>query len=297
MGNGIGDKVETLTYEVSFDDAKGFNEEYYSVTYCPDEKGTYITTLSESAGLYTYTTQLTIGVEFSKTGEESVKAVDTVTTTAVFKLAANSLQPVWSEKTVVCHTPKNVDAEQLSQAYTAFDYTVRTEYNEDCTQGTVTYTDRGKTLINAETYPASTSKNFEINQEKYTYLDNEQLLFAIRGLTNSVLGNAHIVNVFNASTSAVQRVKITPNGEESTKFNFSVNGTPIAGDTDGKAVAYTPVSLSLNENDNGATQTVWYARTTDDANNTYRNVILQMQTAISYNIGSLTYKLTNAVFA
>ena len=106
------------------------------------------------------------------------------------------------------------------------------------------------------------------------------------------------IRIVNAGNLAFRyALEITPNGEESTKFNFSVNGTPIAGDTDGKAVAYTPVSLSLNENDNGATQTVWYARTTDDANNTYRNVILQMQTAISYNIGSLTYKLTNAVFA
>ena len=288
--------AETLTYEVSFEDGTSLNEEYYSVTYCPNTNGSYVTTLqanTEEDG-YTYTTALTIEVKFELADGTSEIFTDSVTTTTVFKSTANALQPVRSEKTVVSHTPRNVSATDLKDAYLAYDYTILTEYNADCTGGTVTYTDRGKTLISAEQYPATKTSSFTIDKEKYTYLDNEQLLFALRGLSSTVLASNRTVNIYDASTAKVQAVNIKPSTADSDKFTFSVNGTPLAADT---VIEYIPVSVSLNTENAGAPIEAWYAKTTDASNNTYRNVMLMMQTSVSYNIGSLRYDLKSAQFA
>ncbi len=287
---------EVLTYEVSFEDGTSLNEDYYSVTYCPNTKGSYVTTLQANpeADGYTYTSVLTIEVEFELADGTAEIFTDSVTATTVFKSTANSLQPVRSEKTVVSHTPRNANATTLEEAYLYYDYTVLTEYNADCTGGTVTYTDRGKTLISAEQYPATKTSSFEIDKEKYTYLDNEQLLFALRGLSSTVLASQRTVNIYDASTGKVQGVNIKPDSADSEKFSFSVGGTPLSSDT---VIEYIPVSVSLNAENAGSPIQAWYAKTTDASNNTYRNVMLMMQTTVSYNIGSLRYDLKEAKFA
>lgn len=297
LGNtGAIESEEVLTYEISFEDGTSLNEDYYSVTYCPNSKGSYVTTLQANAEVdgYTYTTVLTIDVEFKLADGTAQVFTDSVTTTTVFKSTANALQPVRSEKTVLSHTPRNANAQTLEQAYLAHDYTIFTEYNADCTGGTVTYTDRGKTLIPAEQYPATNTETFEIDREKYTYLDNEQLLFALRGLSSTVLSTQRTVNIYDASTDMVQGVNIKPDTADSDKFSFSVNGDPLAADT---VIEYIPVSLSLNATNEGSPIKAWYAKTTDSSNNTYRNVMLMMQTTVSYNIGSLRYDLKEAKFA
>lgn len=297
LGNtGVITEEEVLTYEVTFEDETSLNEEYFSVIYCPNTSGSYVTTLqpnSEADG-YTYSTALTIEVQFEMPDGTKELFTDSVTTTTVFKSTANSLQPVRSEKTVVSHTPRNASATELKDTYIAYDYTVVTEYNADCTGGTITYTDRGETLISAEQYPATKTSTFEIDREKYTYLDNEQLLFALRGLSSTVLASQRTLNVYDASTASVQGVNIKPSTADSEKFSFSINGTPLAADT---VIDYIPVSISLNAENAGAPITAWYAKTTDPSNNTYRNVMLMMQTDVSYNIGSLRYDLKSAKFA
>lgn len=287
---------ETLIYEVSFQASTSLNEDYYSVTYCPNGNGSYATTLQANpeADGYTYTSVLTIEVEFKLADGTAEIFTDSVTATTVFKSTANSLQPVRSEKTVLSHTPRNVKATKLEDAYIAYDYTVLTEYDADCTSGTVTCTDRGKTLISAEQYPATKTSSFEIDKEKYTYLDNEQLLFALRGLSSTVLASQRTVNVYDSSTNKVQEVNIKPDSEDSDKFSFSVNGTPLSADT---VIDYIPVSISLNAENTGSPVKAWYAKTTDPSNNTYRNVMLMMQTSVSYNIGLLQYDLKEAKFA
>ena len=297
LGNdGVITQAEVLTYEVSFEDGTSLNEEYFSVTYCPNGKGSYVTTLSANPEVdgYTYTTALTIEVEFELPDGTSELYTDSVTTTTVFKSTANSLMPVRSEKTVQSHTPRNVSATELKDAYTFYDYTVLTEYNADGTSGAVTFTDRGKTLIAAEQYPAEKKNTFEINREKYSYLDNEQILFAVRGLSSTVLSSQRKVIAYDASTNKVQEINLKPDAADSEKFAFSINGTPLAADT---VIEYIPLSISINAKNAGSPVKAWYAKTTDPSNNVYRNVMLMMQTDISYGIGSLRYDLKSSQFA
>lgn len=297
LGNtGVISGTETLTYEVSFEQSSFFNKEYFTVQYCPEQNGTYTTTLQANDEIdgYEYTTALSMQVKFTLANGESQTFTDSVTTKTLFKSSSLALQPVSSEKTVVSHTPKNVQATKLEDAFVAYDYTISTEYGEDGKSGTVTYTDRGQTLISAESYPATKTQSFEINTEKFTYLDNEQLLFAMRGLSSTVLSTERTVSTYDVSTSAVQQVKITPSSATSDKFSFSIDGTALPANT---VVEYIPLSIKLNAVNEGAPIQAWYAKTTDAANNTYRNVLLHMQTSVSYNIGVLKYNLKTATFA
>ncbi|MBQ8320302.1 MAG: hypothetical protein IJX81_05420 [Clostridia bacterium] len=286
---------EVLEYEVNFTDATGFNEEYYSVLYCPEKSGKYVTTLknNSSGDGYIYTTRLELDVQFA-IGSAVEVFTDVVETEMEFKSTLNALQPVRSEKTVLSHTPRNVDATTFEAAYVDYDYTVLTEYDGECNAAVVTYTDRKGTLLSGKDLPRTSTKTFEIDKEKYTYLDNEQLLFAVRGLSSTYLSSQRIVNIYDAYTSALQEVKLNAESKDSEKFSFSINGTPLAADT---VVEYTPVKLSLNATNAGAAITAWYATTTDPSNNVYRNAMLYMETAVSYNIGSLRYSLKNAQFA
>jgi enoyl reductase-like protein len=102
------------------------------------------------------------------------------------------------------------------------------------------------------------------------------------------------VTSYNVSTSAQEQVKIKPDTATSDKFSFLVNGTALPAET---VIDYIPVTFSLNASNGGAPIYAWYAKTTDAANNLYRNVMLKMETSVPYNIGTFTYQLTSAVFA
>ena len=59
-----------------------------------------------------------------------------------------------------------------------------------------------------------------------------------------------------------------------------------------KAIEYYPVSISIVDEYPGATQTAWYAKPSDkSSSNTYRNVLLRLETPIFYNLGTLVYEL------
>lgn len=61
-------------------------------------------------------------------------------------------------------------------------------------------------------------------------------------------------------------------------------------------VSYVPYSLAINDTAPGATQKVWVAETTKAENNEYRNVILKMETPLSFNLGTLVYELSSVDF-
>ena len=288
---------EVLTYEVDFIASTFLQSEYFSVAYCRDEngktkKGSYVTTLEGKDDGYVYTTSLSIPVSYTLNGE-TIVFEDTVITSVEFKNAKYGLAPISSTKNIVCHSPKNTQPMSLSDCYIDYHYSITTTYNSDCTAGevlTIDLSEKG-TLYNKEYYPNGQTSSFDIDVTKYTYLDNEQLLFALRGLSNTAISTTKSVNVYNASLDAVQLVSISPSSTDSEKYDFTINGAALPANT---AIEYTPVSVSLPK---GASQTLHYAVTTDDANNVYRNVLLYMRTSVAYNIGTLEYTLKDAVFA
>ena len=127
-------------------------------------------------------------------------------------------------------------------------------------------------------------------EDKYTYLDNEQLLFALRGISQSTATAS--VSVYAPFSGVVQNVNLTYSPlQKETEFEFQKGDTQIK-----QVINYYPVSMKINANLSGATQTAWIAETTSTHSNTFRNVMLQLETPLSYNLGSLIYKLKSANF-
>lgn len=124
----------------------------------------------------------------------------------LFRSIQTGLQPIYSEKKVHSHSPNGLTPVTLEACYTEYNYSVVVDYNNNGAAGTAVLTDLTKD-------DSSVTTNFEISQ-KYSYIDNEELLFAIRGMT---LTAAQQVNVYNASSRAVQPSKLRPRRKRRTR--------------------------------------------------------------------------------
>ena len=292
--------AEELTYSVTFKESSFLQKDYYTVEYCGKENaapGVYTTKLEYlSDNTYRYTTSLTMQVTFTLADGQTETKTDSVQTTAIFKKADKSLQPISSKKTVLCYSPNNVAATALDKAYTEYHYEFSIEYADDLSGGTLTKTDlsEARTLLEKENYPDGKDyKSFSIDNKKYTYLDNEQLLCALRAIPNSSIASSKTVNVYNASLMTVETVTTTPSTAAKTKFNFALNGEASSE----HEIEYTPLTIKTGNKDSLLSHTLWYAKTTDANNNKYRNVLLKMSVPLHFGMGTLTYELTAATFS
>ncbi len=266
--------LESLEYEVEFKKASGFGDNY-TVDY---QNGAYTTKLSLTGDEYLYETSLSIDVTYTA-GGKSKQMSDSIATWVKFKKGAK-LQPIASHKEISCHSPAN-GGSTIETCFSAHDYTVDTTYNENGLGG--------KSVIVDNKTNHSQTQTFTI-EDKYTCLDNEQLLFALRGLSQST--SSASVSVYAPFSGVVQTINLSYAAlQEGTEFTFERNGV-----SNKQTINYYPVSLKINAQLSGATQTVWIAQTTNAYANTFRNVILQLETPLSYNLGSLIYKLKSATF-
>ena len=278
-------KTEKLTYAVSFEQGSGlgFN---YSVDY---QNGAYTTTLTSYADedgslLYRYETQLTITVVYTCNGQSSEPFTDSVTSWVEFESAEKGLNPLKMHKEVKSHSPVSTTATTLTDSYVYYETTTDIDY----TNGTaIDVTVRPDAQENK-----TTTRNLTVKkQDKYTCLDNEQLLVAIRGI-NPENNGAPAFSVYTPYTDAAQIIKAQFSSKVSQKIaNLTVNGTKVE-----KEISYYPVSLSIDAKNSGMTQTLHVAAKVTSGANTYRNVVLRYEVPLSLNLGTLTYSLTEAVF-
>ncbi len=274
--------TETLTYKVQYEPKDGLGSNY-KIEY---KNGTYTTTLTTQSenGLtyYLYTTLLEIDVEY-KYGSETATFSDRVATEAKFLRSADNLRPIFSKKDLLSHSPINGTAEKLEDCYFAYDYTVATTYNDDLSEGTTTLTQRA-----GENTQEKTS-TFEI-EDDVRYLDNEQLLFALRGVNVSSTSSMATFSVYAPFTRAIQEVNAAfSTSTESSNFSFTRNGEQKE-----RNINYRTVEVSLNTKNPGAKQTLWIAEKAE--NNVNRNLILRMETQVSYELGSLVYTLQTETY-
>lgn len=272
--------AETLVYDVRFEAGSGLSQNYTL-----DYKGTYTTVLQpqDETGKLRYETSLVMDVTYTLNGEP-VTLQDTVTSWVEFT-ANKSLTPIAAHKEIKCHSPNNAAANALEECYTKYDYTVDTTYAADGTGGSCT-------IVNNASEGSSTP-TFEL-EDKYTALDNEQLLFALRGINPSTYG-APSFYVYAPFTNAVQTVEASfGSKEEGTEFTFKKNGEE---EKTSRVINYYPVTLTISSSTPGQSQTIWVAETSDAKSNAYRNAILRMSAPISYNLGTLVYELSSADFS
>ena len=269
---------ETLVYKVKFEADGGLNMLNYKLSY---GEGTYTTTLKSQGQGYVYTTSLSMPVSFKYGSDAAVEATDTVETEVTFQRAGNGLTPISSKKKVVSHTPTQNTATSSDSCFLLYDFTVETLYAED---GKAT---SAATYSQAEGDPIVMNSEFSYDGGKHSYLDNEQLLLALRAVSASTTSGT--VKSYNVFTEAKQSVKLSFSTEETGKeFSYTLNGQDIKTN-----ISYRSVNMVIDAKNPGATQTALIATTSKPENNVHRNVMLQLVTPLSYSIGRFVYTLSS----
>lgn len=279
--------LEQLTYKVETDTSNAASANSYSVDY----NGTYTTKLEKDAeNNYVYTTELSVTAVYDYGTGKSTELTDNVKSTVVFQNAANALKPVRTEKEIVSHSPVNGDID------------ANTDFNalKSHCKVVVDYSKNESSVYNllrAENENGyKTTEKIEIKDKdakKYSYLDNEQLLFALRGINPTTTASPTLL-VYAPFSGAVQQIKATI-GTLAIAEDFAFQSVD-RGAEEKADISYYPITLSINAKNSGAAHTVWIAKTTDSNSNQYRNVMLKYEAPIAYNLGKLVYTLTQADF-
>ena len=289
LGGSVNDTLEELTYEVSFTPAE--NDSSFSVEY---DTGSYTTRLindniARSDGStkegYIYTTELTISGRYRLGSEVSEDFSDRVSSSVSFLPVTDGLKPVKSEKEVLSTSPIVSLPETLEGAIETYHYTYDVSYDAALTTATAVYTD-----LNAET-PAPETREYAIDGTT-TYLDNEQILFALRGLSLSSVATFRTVNsVMGIVTEVSTGTSTTGPTSLKESVDFTVDGTAVKTEIDA-----VQVPIIYQSTPSGQQQDLVYAATTDTNNNTYRNVLLRMEVPVLQSLGTLVYRLKEAAF-
>lgn len=289
LGGSVNDTLEELTYEVSFTPAE--NDSSFSVEY---DTGSYTTRLKNanialSDGTtkegYIYTTELTISGRYRLGSEVSEDFSDRVSSSVSFLPVTDGLKPVKSEKEVLSTSPIVSLPETLEGAIETYHYTYDVSYDAALTTATAVYTD-----LNAET-PAPETREYAIDGTT-TYLDNEQILFALRGLSLSSVATFRTVNsVMGIVTEVSTGTSTTGPTSLKESVDFTMDGTAVKTEIDA-----VQVPIIYQSTPSGQQQDLVYAATTDTNNNTYRNVLLRMEVPVLQSLGTLVYRLKEAAF-
>ncbi|MBO4940377.1 MAG: hypothetical protein J6D30_05105 [Clostridia bacterium] len=271
---------EELTYDVSFTPTEISSNRNYTLDY---KDGVYKTSLTLNKSedgqsfYYVYKTELTITACFTFNGETKSYQDQIVTETAFAD--DTTLKPTYSVKSIKSNSPTNASVSKIEECANPYEYEIRTEYNESCTQGTSIVTPKGE---------EARTTNFEIDSSKRNYLDNEQLLFALRGIDPTINPQSDL-QVYAPFTRQMQTIGVRFSNIVGADFTFALNGA-----SEKRTVQYYPVNIAITGKYPGATQTMWVA---SQKNAAFRNVILKLETPLSYDLGTLTYTLNSATFS
>lgn len=275
---------ETLVYNVRLEKT-GNTLWGYSLDYTNGVYNTHLASITDETNSlpgYSYTTELTIDATYTCNGVASEPLKDTVFTEVKFLSAEHGFRPISSKKTVKSHSPTTNESTTVSDCYQFYHYEVNTAYDWNGNKGvsTLTYFNEEGEQITTET------KEFDVPKEDFRFLDNEQLPFALRGISNTT--SSATFWVYSPFLGLSQQVALTFSEEESAEFSFY---RATSEEKQKATITYRPVKMVLNEKNPGATQTIWVAKMTATQENTFRNVILKMECPVSYNLGSLIYEL------
>ena len=275
--------LEQLEYSVTFEENQndGLSISYTDGVYKTELKNGQVELDNSKREGYLYTTDLSINVCFEVNGNKSEVFTDNVHTEVQFLSAADGLRPVKSYKKVSCHAPITDSPSGLSGAYEAYSFTYSVEYDDELTKAEVEFCD-----LLANGNPATSSFTLK---GAGSFLDNEQILFALRGVDLSYGLTFRSINTVQGKT---EQIAVTNLSANTAAVDFEMDGERVQLD----ALEVNTVSLSYSSSNVGQPQTLVYAKTTDSTANIYRNVLLEMKTPVYYSLGTLNYKLVKATF-
>lgn len=323
------DFAETLTYSLSYTSSYEANDtgwrvsidqanSYYTVTVTAEESyaaadGTrhwnvyHLHSELVIAATYSYFYSDGTQREIVSFGGDSGTEPDRIVTDVWFhSLAApssnesqHSLEPIYSERTVLSHTPTSMTSDNVSW----FSYTSAISYDAAGENATLTFTDNWGELSEEDRTVSDYVYKYSITSEpselsglrnSYSAFDNEQLIFIARGLSYSASSSESIVVL--SETTGAQTVAVACQDRADTSCSFLLSSTNASTGTttvtrlSGTDIYAAQVSFSLTNAGyaSGAARTVYYAQESG-----YYNAPLRMEIPFTYSAGTITYTLTS----
>ena len=277
---------EELEYEVTFTPAE--TERAFKLVYT---NGVYKTTLEDDTvdgvHVYRYSTALNINVQFFLNGAESEVFADSVTSETVFLSVREHLRPLSSKVTVKSTSPisSNPSALREDVAYESYHYIMTTTYaDEKLETATMVFED----LLKEEKLEP---QSIDI-EGGGTYLDNEQIAFALRGLSMNAAVTFRSINPVTRRETDVKITQTPTQVSEPVSFSLNYFGGETAEEVPQSLPAYQAV-LAYSASMSGEPVTFTYARPSE---RTFRNVLLKMEKPILQSLGTMTYVLKKATF-
>lgn len=323
------DFAETLTYSLSYTSSYEANDtgwrvsidqanSYYTVTVTAEESYA-ATDGTRHWNVYHLHSELVIAATYSyfysdgtqreivSFGGDSGTEPDRIVTDVWFhSLAApssnesqHSLEPIYSERTVLSHTPTSMTSDNVSW----FSYTSVISYDAAGENATLTFTDTWGELSEEDRTVSDYVYKYSITSEpselsglrnSYSAFDNEQLIFIARGLSYSASSSESIVVL--SETAGAQTVAVACQDRADTSCSFLLSSTNASTGTttvtrlSGTDIYAAQVSFSLTNAGyaSGAARTVYYAQESG-----YYNAPLRMEIPFTYSAGTITYTLTS----
>ena len=323
------DFAETLTYSLSYTSSYEANDtgwrvsidqanSYYTVTVTAEESyaaadGTrhwnvyHLHSELVIAATYSYFYSDGTQREIVSFGGDSGTEPDRIVTDVWFhSLAApssnesqHSLEPIYSERTVLSHTPTSMTSDNVSW----FSYTSAISYDAAGENATLSFTDNWGELSEEDRTVSDYVYKYSITSEpselsglrnSYSAFDNEQLIFIARGLSYSASSSESIVVL--SETAGAQTVAVACQDRADTSCSFLLSSTNASTGTttvtrlSGTDIYAVQVSFSLTNAGyaSGAARTVYYAQESG-----YYNAPLRMEIPFTYSAGTITYTLTS----
>ena len=276
---------ESLLYTVTFesDGREDFSADYDEGSYAVRLTNTEITLADGSkAQGYRLTSELTITGRFTVNGETGEDFTDTVTSEALFLDVSHELQPVKSVKHVVTHSPVTTTPDSIDEACVAYEYTYTAAYDNDLTTADITVE-----YAQPEDM-TDVQRTIKLSGDG-SYLDNEVILFAMRGVSTADVSAFRTVNPVTLAQMSCS-MSAAPALSTAT-MTFSVNGT-----SQERTMNTYAFSLGYTGSNAGQPQSLTYAAKAAEGENTYRNVLLQMDVPMLQSLGTFRYRLAEAVF-
>ena len=298
-GKNLSDTYEELEYDVTFAPRGGD----YTVDYT---LGSYKTTLATesyqlsseiSTPVYHYHTEYSISGHFSYKGVPGLPFDDTATSDVWFMSLDDGFYPIKSEREV--HATVPVNNPKVGRFSERYDYKYTLEYDAGLktepkkAQYTLYYFEKDGENEEATVAKVDFEKSLKLSGSG-TYLDNEQIFFALRGLDMNEKVTFRSIDPQTLLTSKIAFSE-KPSSEKDT-----VNFTRTVGDktdTVSTQIETMHVNIAYSTAQPGPTRTLVYAKKTSADNNVYRNVLLKIENPIAHSLGIMTYTLKSAKFS
>lgn len=258
------------------------------------DEGEYVVSLNNGVidhngsqtSVYILTSELTISGTFTYQNV-SEKFTDHTRAEVIFLSVEEGLRPLSSTKEIESHVP--LAAPSSEHLYMEAHYSYSISYDDNLESAKFTFTD----LTADEPSPEESTVKLSGSG---SYFDNEQIFFALRGLD---LSSAVTFRSIDPQSRACTNLTF-PDTPSETKRTCAFTIVDADGNTlreVNEEISTKEVRLAYRTAQPGPDRTLVYASRVNENDNTFRNVLLEIDNPVMHSLGTMTYRLKTAKFA